>query len=253
MVLLALFGTFLSASTLGIVQKVDGIVKVKHKDSIKKSKVKNGYEIQEGDIISTFRSSDAVLSLKDDSKVILKSKSTIAFIDADNIHQSGGKVFYKITSRDAKHKLKIKTNFAIIGIKGTTFIVGSDANDSYVALKEGLIGVESIKEQFRLYKKKVLDEYEAYVRKQQQGFKEFKEKGEEYVMEVTPSFDLHAGNVVSFEGDKAVENPLEKEDDFSSFEELLSEQPEGMEKENTQMPHAGMNGFNIDEFLIVGN
>jgi len=225
MVLFFLFGTLLSATTLGIVQKVDGIVKVKHKDSIKKSKVKQGYEIQQGDIISTYRAAKAVLSLNDNSKIALDAKASIAFLDGDNVEQSGGKIFYKITARDPHHKLKIKTNFAIIGIKGTTFIVGGDQNSSFVALKEGLIGVQSIKEQFNLYKKKVLGEYEAYVKKQQQEFEKYKEGANDYVLEVTKEFDLHAGNVVSFGEDKAVENPLEKEDEFSTFEQLINEQP----------------------------
>ena len=68
------FFALLNANIIGIVQKVDGIVKVKHQNSIKKEKVKQGYEIQTGDIISTFRNSAAVLELKDKSKVALKIK-----------------------------------------------------------------------------------------------------------------------------------------------------------------------------------
>ena len=213
--------SMLYANVIGIVQKVDGIVKVKHKDSIKKEKLKPNYEIQEGDIISTFRNAKAVLELKDKSHVVLGSKATIVFNSPTNLEQNEGKIYYKITSRDAKNKLKIKTNFAIIGIKGTTFVVSSEQNSSYVALKEGLIGVASIKEQFRLYKQKVMDEYQKFLAQQQMEFEKFK-NGQiaEYVGEAK-EFDLKEGNVVSFDGDKAIEAPLDTEKDFESFEALL--------------------------------
>ncbi len=215
------FFVAIHAATFGEVIKVEGIVKVQHKGSIKKQKVKAGYKIQEGDIISTYRKALAVLKLHDNSKIVLDEKSTISFRSNNEVAQNSGKIYYKITSRSAKNHLKIKTDFAIIGIKGTTFIINNDQNSSYVALKEGLIGIASIKEEFRLYKKKVLDEYQAYVKKQQSEFEKFKQQGQEYVMQITKEFDLHAGNVVAFKGNKAVENPLDSQKEFERFEELL--------------------------------
>ena len=211
----------LFANAIGIVHKVDGIVKVKHASSIKKSKLKKGDLIQEGDIVSTFRKSHAVLKLQDGSNVVVGPKSVISFENALAFAQNEGKIYYKITSKDLKNKLKIKTNFAIIGIKGTTFIVGADDNSSFVALKEGLIGIASIKEEFRLYKQKVMSEYEAYVRKQKEGFEKFKKAQEEYVVTQTKEFDLEAGHVVSFEQNKAVEKPLKTKEEFAAFEKLL--------------------------------
>ncbi len=218
-----LVGTGVFAASLGIVQKVDGIVKVKNKDSIKKSKVKKGDAIQPGDILSTFRNSHAVLKLADNSNVVVGERSVIVFDDALDFAQNGGKVYYKITSKDLKNKLKIKTKFAIIGIKGTTFIVSADINSSYVALKEGLIGVQSIKEEFQLYKKKVMSEFEAFKKQQEEGFEKFKKEQEEYIVMMTKEFDLEAGNVVSFSGQKAIENPLKSDEEFKTFEQMLQE------------------------------
>ncbi len=222
MLLLSL-STFLYASTLGIVQKVEGIVKVKQKDSIKKKKVTVGYEIQEGDIISTFRKARAVIVLKDNSKIALDERSTISFVNDKGVEQNEGKIYYKITSRDMKNKLQIKTNFAIIGIKGTTFIVGADQNSSYVALKEGLVGIASIKEEFRLYKQKVMDEYEKFLRQQQMEFEKFKNAQVLEYVGNAKEFDLKEGNVVSFDSDKAMEAPLDSDKEFESFEKWLAE------------------------------
>ncbi len=213
----------LFADSIGIVQKVHGIVKVKHENSIKKEKVKVCYEIQKGDIITTYAKSNAVLKREDGSHVVLDARSTIRFDGDENLSQEGGKVFYKIIARNARHKLHIKTSFAIIGIKGTTFIVGSEQNSSFVALKEGVVGIQSIKEAFELYKKKVLDEYEAFVRKQQQEFEKFKKQQEDYIVEQTEAFDLEAGKIVSFKGNKAIEDPLESEKEFEKYERMLEE------------------------------
>ncbi len=213
----------LFGSELGIVQKVEGIVKVKHKDSIKKEKVKKDYTIQSGDIISTFRKASAVLKLSDGSDVVLGEKSVIVFADALDVTQKEGKVYYKITSKDAKNKLKIKTDFAIIGIKGTTFIVSAEQNSSYVALKEGLIGIESVKAEFEHYKQKVLSQYEAFLKKQQKEFEKYKKSQEEYIVTMTKEFDLEAGNVVTFDGQKAIENKIETDKEFDEFEKMLEE------------------------------
>ena len=215
--------SMLHAMAIGTVQKVEGIVKVKHKGSIKKSKVDVGYAIQEGDILSTFGKGQALLKLIDGSSVVLGKKSVISFDAPLKWSQKEGKVYYKITKKGTKKALKIKTDFAIIGIKGTTFIVSAEDSKGYVALKEGLIGIASIKEAFRLYKKKVLSEYENYVKTQQREFEKFKQAGEEYVVTTTKEFDLHAGNVVSFSEDKAVERPLQKREEFAEFERLLDE------------------------------
>ena len=219
--LLFLMAVTAFAASLGVVQKVEGIVKVKHKDSIRKSKVKVGDAILPGDIISTYRKSHAVLKLEDNSTVALGERSVIRFEDALHLAQDGGKVYYKITSKDVKNKLKIKTDFAIIGIKGTTFIVAADVNNSYVALKEGLVGIASIKEEFQLYKKKVLDAYNAFVKQQEEGFKRYKQQQEEYVVTMTKEFDLEAGRIVSFSGEKAIEDPLASDAEFKTFEQML--------------------------------
>ena len=87
-----LFFTFavLHANELGIVQKANGNVKVKHEKSIKKKKIKAGYKIQVGDIISTLRNSDAVLKLNDGSIVVLAEKSSVYFPSKQNFEQKEG-------------------------------------------------------------------------------------------------------------------------------------------------------------------
>ncbi len=215
------FFSLLYADVLGEVVKVKGIVKVKHKDSIKKTKVKKGYKIQTGDIISTYSKAFAVIKLKDGSDIVLDEKSILSFEDKNKLAQNSGKIFYKITKRDRKNGLKIKTEFAIIGIKGTTFIIKDDNTSKQVALKEGLIGIESIKEEFKLYRKKVLEEYEEYKNKQLSEFEKYKAEANKQIAIMTKEFELESGSSVSFgEDNEAKEGDIDN-DEFEKFEKLL--------------------------------
>ena len=111
--------------------------------------------------------------------------------------QLQGRVYYKITSRDSKNAIKVKTPFAIIGIKGTTFVV-SVGEKSSVKLKEGLVGIQSIKEEFELYRKAIRAEYNNYVSKQQSEYEKFLSEQNKGKAELTKEFDLQAGNTIVF-------------------------------------------------------
>jgi len=215
----SLFGSEIVAK----VKLLHGVVKVKKENSIKKKRVHVDDFLYKGDMVITSRNSSAKILLKDGSTLILDEKSTLHFNSMVSAEQTGGKIFYKITSRDKKHHLKVKTPFAIIGIKGTTFIVNAKPKQQSVSLKEGLIGVESIKGEFELYKKRVLAEFEIYKARQMADFEAYKAAQNQYQkVAQTKSFDLKAGNKISFSGNVVKEDPLEKRDSgFKHFEKLL--------------------------------
>ena len=224
LILSVIFGIVSASDIVGSVEKLKGNVKVKSEGSIRKSKVKAGLEIKAGDLIITSKSAFAEIKLKDGSEVVLDESSSILFSSAYNAEQNDGKIYYQISSRSAKNSLKIKTPFAIIGIKGTTFIVNATKDASSVALKEGLIGVASIKEEFELYRKEVKKQFEDFMAQQQAAYDEYKQVQRPGFVEKTKEFDLHQKRTVSFDGNKASEREWTKEDDeeFKYFEELMS-------------------------------
>ncbi|PHQ65650.1 MAG: iron dicitrate transport regulator FecR [Sulfurimonas sp.] len=227
-ILMSLFITLLSVSvasasaTLGSVELTKGNVKVKSEGSFKKSKVKKGLEIKKGDLITTSKNANVVIKLIDGSTLILDSSSTLHFTSANMAEQETGKVYYKITSRDAKNALKVKTPFAIIGIKGTTFIVDSGEKAS-VKLKEGVVGIQSIKEEFELYRKAVQAEYNKYRSEQEAAYQKYLNDQNKGAALLTKEFDLQAGNTIVFDGQKVDEKAWTKEDDaeFERFEKLM--------------------------------
>jgi hypothetical protein len=220
---IALFSVLSAASSvIGLVQKVDGSVKLKSEGSFKKSKLKKDYEIKSGDLISSSKKGSAVLKLVDGSSIVLDSSSTIHFKTPKDAEQTEGKVYYKITSRDAKNSLKIKTPFAIIGIKGTTFIVDASKKGS-VKLQEGLIGIKSLKEDFKLYRKALKAEYDKYKSEQESAFQKYKASQKKAAAQITKEFDLQAGNTISFSNNEVEEKGFSKEDEaeFERFKSMM--------------------------------
>ena len=169
-ILAATFTLLQASAVVGIVHEVQGVAKISSEGSIKKNNLKIGQELKEKDLISTSRNASAVIKLSDNSMIILDESATIHFPTQNEVTQEEGKIFYKIASRDANSALAVKTPFAIIGIKGTTFIINADKDGAGVKLQEGLIGVESIKQEFELYRKKVQEEFDNFMKKQQSAF-----------------------------------------------------------------------------------
>ncbi len=211
-----------ASSSIGSVKSIEGNVKVKNEGSFKKSKVKVGLELKKGDLITTGKKASAVINLSDGSTLVLDKSSTLFFASVKLTEQQQGRVYYKITSRDSKNAIKVKTPFAIIGIKGTTFVVNV-GDKSSVKLKEGLVGIQSMKEEFELYRKAIRAEYNNYVNKQQSEYEKFLSEQNKGKAELTKEFDLQAGNTISFDGQKVDEKAFSKDDDaeFEHFEKLI--------------------------------
>lgn len=224
MLMIASF-SYIYAGVIGSVEELQGKVKVKVSNSIKKVNVEKGYELQEGDILSTYKDSYAKILLADNSLLVLDADSMVHFSSVSDLQQKCGRVYYKITSKKAKNSLKVKTDFAIIGIKGTTFIVKA-SEDKEVLLQEGVVGINSIKEEFELYRKKINREFDDYKSKQMQGFQEYKSaySGYEKVIN-TKSFDLQKQNKLRFDDNVVKEDSFEKDDyqEFKYFEKLINE------------------------------
>jgi len=212
----------LGAQEIATVEKVKGSVKVLKVDTIKKIRVKEGYKVEVGDRVSTNSSASAMIQLIDGSKIILEGSSSIEFPTQLAINQTEGNVFYKIRKRNLSGAIKITTPFAIIGIKGTSFIVKSGKNSS-IALEEGRIGIESVGEAFELYRQKVISEYTKFLLEQRNAYNEYLKEQGKPVKEVVKTFDLEEGKQVSFNKRRVDEAGLSQysKDEFKHFKSLF--------------------------------
>ena len=242
--------------TVATIEMFTNNVKIKPQNSIKKVKVTKGQLIKAGDLLTTSKNSSTKIKLKDGSILVLDERSTIHFHSMQDVEQVNGKVLYKITSRNARNSLKVKTPFSIIGIKGTTFIVNA-SSDASIILKEGLVHIVSIKAELQVYKKDIdttLSRYKAEqkaevqrlkqeISKEVAGYKSEKEKilqehraeieafkkshnerGDEHMKAFrTKNFDLKAGNRISFNTKNIKKTSINKDDnaEFEYFDYLL--------------------------------
>ncbi len=229
--LLSLFTVLNAQNIVGKIKSFNGTIKVKSEGSIKKKKVTSNIDIKAGDLVTTSSNSSIEIKLIDGSLIVLAQRSTIHFTSVYEAQQIEGKVLYSITSRDAKNSLKIETPFAVIGIKGTKFIINATENES-VTLKEGLIGVTSLNAEFELYRKKLDDEFSAFKAQSEAAIQHEKDEFEKYKKDsytkyekpiITKEFDLHALHRISFDGSKVKEDSFGESDKkaFDYFDKLI--------------------------------
>jgi hypothetical protein len=213
---------FASSNEMAFIAKIDGKVKVLKSDGFRASKAKEQQKLYKGDLIITYKNSTATIQLTDNSLVTLDQKTKLKVEDLKNFKQEEGTVFYNIETQGSK-SLEVATSFATIGVKGTKFIVKSE-EDKNVALKSGLVSIESLDGEFEIHKKKQrkLTEYEVYMMAHKYEFDKYKKKIEEEFIEYKKQFDLQPNKYVSFDGNVVKEDTLTKdiENDFKRFENL---------------------------------
>ncbi|MEA3523149.1 MAG: FecR family protein [Campylobacterota bacterium] len=223
-IIVLMFMSMLGAKEIAVVEKFKGSVKLLKADSIKKIRVKQGQKIDIGDRLSTSSSASALIRLLDGSEIVLKGSSSIEFPSLIEVAQNSGSVYYKISKRDRSGALRVSTPFAIIGIKGTSFIVKSDGNAS-IALEEGRIGIESVGEAYELYRQKIIAEYDRFLLEQSNAFEAYKQEQLKGSKLIVKSFDLEAGKQVSFNNKRVDEASLSQESkaEFDEFKSLFNE------------------------------
>ncbi len=207
------------------VKKVHGNAKIIHKGSIKKIKAKVGMALNQGDSVITYSKAKVVLQLEDKSKIVVDEQARLQLLDHDAYVQSGGKVYYKITKRGKAKGLKVNTPFAIIGVKGTEFVVSDTNATKELALNEGLVGVNSpdgkpfehvdedkVKAKLGVQTpSEVNAEFEAYKKALYKEFAEF-----------VKEFDLKPGKKVRFVGKEAIESSQDSSD-TETFKTYMSD------------------------------
>jgi hypothetical protein len=214
-ILLALLLSSLFAQIATLVQK-EGIVKVKHKDSIKKESLKINDILEKGDTIYTYNSI-AVIKLKDNSIIKLTPYSELK-LNENKVSQKKGEIYFNIKKRKL-HKLQVATAFTTIGVKGTIFIV-NDNQIHFVALKKGLLAFKALKGKYEIHKSKLIQEFNDEIKKQEREFKNYKNQLYKEFIEYKAEFKMKENNIVSFNGNKVYENRIDKNNlkEFNKFE-----------------------------------
>lgn len=210
------------------VVKVQGDVVIVNDKGEERKPEKNQYLVNKMETVVTRDGGKAVVQFDDGALSVMDEKSSLRVEQSGWLSQLGGKVYYvfrKVLGTKEEPK-QVKTGFATIGIRGTTFIVVDNAEGQSVALQTGLLNIESPGEDyavvtppagdFESFKKQMQDQQQNMKRE----FNEYKEKTAREFIEYKKSFDLQANRVVSFDGNKVREKDLDESftGQFGDFE-----------------------------------
>lgn len=173
--------------------------------------VKNVAEpLNEMDTIVTKEGALIVVQFNDGALSVLDEKSRLRVEKTRWLTYLGGKVYftYKRLFGEAR---RVRTRAATISVRGTTFVVteNDEHNGESVALKEGLLFVESTGPVFEMHKQRVLSEFE---QSRQQARREF--------IEYRRQFFLRPNHVIKLSGYRVDESVMTdaSQADFESFE-----------------------------------
>ncbi len=213
---------------IALVVKQEGRAKLLRHGEVRKRRAENGQQLFPGDMLITSAGAMLELRMFDGSTVILNGDSRLTFISPNELDQGEGSVYYNIRPRLVDRQLSVKTEFVVIGVKGTTFVVATRADDRRVSMKEGLVGVEALVGEFELYREKELDEFQRYQQQQLKEFEEYKAKQQREFVAFVREFELAASRTVSFDDNKAYEQANDEavEAEFNRFEEFFARPPE---------------------------
>ncbi|MCW8956020.1 MAG: FecR domain-containing protein [Gammaproteobacteria bacterium] len=217
----------------GRIVKIQGEVYVINQNGEQRNPEKNKFLLNSQDTVVTRKNARAVVQLGDGALSVLNEKSSLRVEESGWISQLGGKVYYifrKVFGNQPSRQ--VKTNFATIGVRGTTFIVYENEDGKGVALEDGKLNIESPGEDYAIYKKQQADDFESFKQQMQdksdalnQEFKDYQQNLQKEFVEYKKQFDLEANQVVSFDGNRVDQAELsgQLKADFSDFAAFAGE------------------------------
>jgi ferric-dicitrate binding protein FerR (iron transport regulator) len=212
----------------GKVLKFNGEVDVVNAKGEKRSVQKVDEPLSEMDTIVTGENSRIVVQFDDGALSVLDEKSRLRVEKTSWFSYLGGKVYFTFKKVFGPQR-NVKTRAATLGIRGTTFIIKENAemDGESVALKEGLLQVESTGPAFEIHKQREMNEYERYRMEQmaekqqmQDEFDEYKKQTMREFVEYRRQFTLKPNRVIRLSGYRIDETAMSDSDkaDFEAFE-----------------------------------
>lgn len=217
---------FLLSTTLGFstemaatIEKADGKVIVYKSGSPRGVSAKDGMTLNKKDSLRTFKNSNAYIKFIDNSKIVITENSIMLIKDIKTVNLKNGKVVFEIQKQGDKEGVKVATKSAIIGVKGTKFLVSVNKDEIDIILKEGSISVKATKGEFKRYLKDIEEDFSNFVEDTKKDYEEYKRKMEEEFVEFVKEFTLEGNTGISIKKNE-VKN-IKNIEEFDEYFELM--------------------------------
>ena len=217
----------------GKVLKFDGDVEVVDASGESRTIKENDEPVNEMDTIVTKDGARVIVQFDDGALSVLDEKSRLRVEKTSWFSYLGGKVYFTFKKVFGEPR-QVKTRAATIGVRGTTFIIseiGENGGET-VALKDGLLDIESTGPVFEIHKQKQLDEFERFRLEQQAATEQMKDEFEQYkkqtlreFVEYRRKFTLRPDRVINLTGYRVDETAMTEANkaDFEAFESAAEE------------------------------
>lgn len=206
--------------------KTQGQVDVVDAQGNVRARAKAGTVLNAGETIRTAENSKAAIRSKIGDTFILDAVAAARVRNEKNtLQQLVGKVMYLFTP-NLHEERAVHVYTAVIGIRGTTFLINAAEGRADVGLREGTLDVSSIHDGFNVYQRKEMDEFESFKQRDREKVEEMQKEYEQYRAQVKEEFvafkkslQLKADQSLAIVGDKAVISKLD-EDSIKTMHDL---------------------------------
>jgi hypothetical protein len=215
----------------GKVVKVKGDVHIIDAHGNRTNVDESKFLVRELDTIVTDEGGNVIVQFNDGAMTVLDEKSSLQVEKTNWLSHIGGKIYFTFRKIFGQPR-QVKTAFATLGVRGTTFIVYDNENGKGVALSEWQLEVESPGQDFEIHRKQEMDEFEAFkqqAREHQQALKkefdDYRNRMQKEFVEYKKNFTLDADHVIRFDGTRVDETAMDDNTraDFTAFEKEAGE------------------------------
>ena len=196
----------LGGVSVGTVTSLKGGARIFTKGVVSVQDATSSSKLDVGQTIKTRLNSEVGVMFIDKTKVLVGPNSFLEILDVKKLSIGGTKVLFKVSRQSDFKGLTIVTPTAIIGVRGTTFLVHSEGKNTSIFLKEGEISVASPEGRFKNYLASTEQEFQEYKEGLQ---KEYEQYIAEFTMKAGMAVSIHGDEVRSEEFSEAIKAELE--------------------------------------------
>lgn len=204
--------------------RVDGTAEVRGADGKPAPAVRPGTRVPPGGTVTTGENGKVVVRLQNSGFAVLDRSSKLEVNRGSNgalgvLRHVTGWIYYAL-SRTAhrERQAQVQTSVAVLGIRGTRFLVVSLPDREEVGMRKGSINVESPEGEFALERADEQAEFDAFkaqgraaVEKEQEDFRKYQESTKREFAEYVREFTLGANRQAVFDGKRVREQALSAE------------------------------------------
>lgn len=217
-----------SSVEIAVVRSVEGVARLSLPGALRPVLLEAGTVVRSHSVVSTTDGAVVVFELVADGSVVTLARGArMRFRSPDEFHQERGIAYYDIVPRrggdSPSSGLRVVTEFAVAGIRGTEFIVNAEMFSPAILLSTGELSIESVDdEDFAVVRRNPLDSAEDFRQQRQEDFQNWRRQIMEEFIEYKREFTLSAGRQVLFNGRRVAEEELDADSEalFPLFRSL---------------------------------